>query len=241
MKICPQCNTVNDDHASRCVNCGAVLDKPILALICPHCGKVSALGTSECPVCHTKLPQQTPKMVKQAIKAPNKKRTILGILLSILIFGSLFLMFSSHYSQLVPNLHSKYVGLIFDYQDRHHKILFTEYYIAKQQKKGKQLQIAYLGRGRVGKSRLNVANNFAHQFRSSPHYQLTVEKHQTVLNGPHRVIMKIPQNQILHWKRNPHGYEFLDANVFPVDCKVVGNPKVKSINLNTMLNFREPY
>ncbi len=55
MKKCPYCNTLNPDDAEVCENCGKPLKGQMLALVCPNCGKVNALGSRECSICHTKL------------------------------------------------------------------------------------------------------------------------------------------------------------------------------------------
>ncbi|EEI64630.1 hypothetical protein HMPREF0534_2039 [Limosilactobacillus reuteri CF48-3A] len=44
----------------------------MLALVCPNCGKINALGSRECSVCHTKLSQGNHQLVSRKI-TPRKK------------------------------------------------------------------------------------------------------------------------------------------------------------------------
>lgn len=241
MKICPRCNTVNDDQADHCVNCGAALTKPILALVCPNCGKVSALGTTECPVCHTKLSDDNQKVVKEHLKLPNKKRTIISILLLFLISGALFLVFSVRYSRVAPVIPYRYLGMTVNYQDQHHQTQFTEYYVIKQERRGqRQFQMAYLGRGNTGKSRFKLTkSNFEYQYRHRPHYLLDVKKDETVINRPHRLTIKVPDRKILSVYADPNSKELIIVSSFPRKCTVKGEPKISSVNIKTEFSFQD--
>ncbi|WP_288490202.1 zinc ribbon domain-containing protein [uncultured Limosilactobacillus sp.] len=241
MKICPRCNTVNDDQADHCVNCGATLTKPILALVCPNCGKVSALGTTECPVCHTKLSNDNQKVVKEHLKLPNKKRTIIGVLLLLIIAGALFLVFSFRYSRVVPVIPYEYLGMTISYQDRHHHTLFTEYYVIKQKEKGqRKFQMAYLGRGNIGKSRFKLTKaNFAYQYRHRSHYLLNIKKDETVINRPHRLTIKVPDRKIISAYAEPNSMELIIVSSFPRKCTVQGEPGIDSVNIKTEFSFQD--
>lgn len=75
MKKCPYCNTLNPDDAEVCENCGKPLKGQMLILVYPNCGKVNALGSRECSVCHTKLSQSNHQLVSREITPrKNNKR-----------------------------------------------------------------------------------------------------------------------------------------------------------------------
>ncbi|MCC4340511.1 zinc-ribbon domain-containing protein [Limosilactobacillus reuteri] len=61
MKKCPYCNTLNPDDAEVCENCGKPLKGQMLALVCPNCGKVNALGSREWALCPVKYTDQIDK------------------------------------------------------------------------------------------------------------------------------------------------------------------------------------
>ncbi|MCC4440836.1 zinc-ribbon domain-containing protein [Limosilactobacillus reuteri] len=92
MKKCPYCNTLNPDDAEVCENCGKSLKGQMLALVCPNCGKINALGSRECSVCHTKLSQGNHQLVSRKI-TPRKKISGGGISpSSLLAFQLLYLL-----------------------------------------------------------------------------------------------------------------------------------------------------
>lgn len=77
MKKCPYCNTLNPDDAEVCENCGKQLKGQMLALVCPNCGKVNALGSRECSVCHTKLSQSNHLIQKQTSNVDSQHKATL--------------------------------------------------------------------------------------------------------------------------------------------------------------------
>ncbi|MBC8743490.1 zinc-ribbon domain-containing protein [Lactobacillus sp. Marseille-P7033] len=113
MKRCPRCNTVNEDTATTCVNCGTVLTPQILALVCPKCGKVSPLGTKTCPVCHEKLTDRHQEIVNHAVtvQKTNKVEKLYAWLL-IVVFCVLLLIIGTRYSQIkkTVDIYPEYVG-----------------------------------------------------------------------------------------------------------------------------------
>lgn len=86
MKVCLKCNTINDNDATICENCGAPLPMAMLAIVCPNCGKVCPLKTKECPACHHPLADIQPKKVTvNAVQSPRKNKKLLRWLAIIAI------------------------------------------------------------------------------------------------------------------------------------------------------------
>ncbi|MBB1079506.1 zinc ribbon domain-containing protein [Limosilactobacillus sp. STM2_1] len=232
MRICPHCNTVNEDDATTCVNCGAVLTKPILALICPKCGKVSPIGTKECPVCHEKLVEQNQQVLNYSIQPPKKKR-ILGVTLMLLIFGGIFLFISINYSRIAPNRYVKYLGVEFNFQDSQHHTLSKRYFMVKQNNKRYQARfsVAYLGQGKQGRNKMNTSETkkFAAQYRQNPHYTLDVKPTMARLNGPQQVVIRTSRSKILTGYKSRSFEEKIASDTFP--CIVKGNSQIKYVHL----------
>lgn len=236
MKRCPRCNTVNEDDATTCVNCGTVLTPQILALVCPRCGKVSPLGTKECPVCQEKLAEQNQKMVEQFIKLPKRKNNFWSLVL--LIITSITVIFLGlSFTQIKPVIYVKYVALECIYQDKHHSNLYREYYVAKQNNKERQttFSVAYLGQGNIGKSKINNVEprKYAHQYHINPHYEFNIKRNKTVLTGPTRVVLNESQSKIII----PDDSE-VKFNTGTFSCRVKDKEKIKYIKILTMTPSR---
>ncbi|MQB91637.1 zinc-ribbon domain-containing protein [Limosilactobacillus reuteri] len=92
MKKCPYCNTLNPDDAEVCENCGKPFKGQMLALVRPNCGKVNALGSRECSVCHTKLSQGNHQLVSREI-TPRKNNKRWGYI-ALIAFGLSIALFT---------------------------------------------------------------------------------------------------------------------------------------------------
>ena len=129
MKKCPYCNTLNPDDAEVCENCGKPLKGQMLILVYPNCGKVNALGSRECSVCHTKLSQSNHQLVSREI-TPRKNNKRWGYI-ALIAFGLSIALFTylgtkNAHNSLAPN---KTEALVFRYFDKDKKVLYNEYYI----------------------------------------------------------------------------------------------------------------
>ena len=194
MKKCPYCNTLNPDDAEVCENCGKSLKGQMLALVCPNCGKVNALGSRECSVCHTKLSQGNHQLVSREITPrKNNKRwgdiALIAFGLSIALFTYLGTKNASN--SLTPN---KTEALEFRYFDKDKKVLYNDYYIfnATNTLLRQHFSIAYIGRDAQGARPLKVVSlkKAKKLYRQNKHYSLYVRKRDAIVNGPQRVIIR---------------------------------------------------
>lgn len=235
MRICPHCNTLNKDEATTCVNCGAVLTKPILALICPKCGKVSPIGAKECPVCHEKLAEQNQQEIIVPVKKPKKKKSLWALLI-VVILGGMFMLLGIKVSKIAPVVYQGYIGIEFIYKDHSKKVLYKDYYIVKQNDKSNQTKfsVAYAGRGNKGKTKVSLMerSKLMHSYKKYPHYLIEVKKNRTILTGPQQVILKVPQSAVI----GPKNYE---EKIMSTDCscEMKNNRKIKRVEMS-MISLR---
>ncbi|MCH3922234.1 zinc ribbon domain-containing protein [Limosilactobacillus sp.] len=190
MKICPKCNTKNDDGNIFCQNCGAKLPGT-LALVCPQCGKVCALGTKECPVCHTKLNGQPHQVVLEI--APRKTNQRLTMLLNVLII-IIFLIFAVYCAQQTQ-LSSHYIGAKVVCYDQNHRYRFTEYFVVNEHvdPKDDEFQAAYVGCNKTGAAKLkNIEiGHIDKLYRTHRHYLIKAGYRNTVFTGPKKISIQI--------------------------------------------------
>ena len=194
MKKCPYCNTLNPDDAEVCENCGKSLKGQMLALVCPNCGKVNALGSRECSVWHTKLSQGNHQLVSREI-TPRKNNKRWGYI-ALIAFGLSIALFTylgtkNASNSLTPN---KTEALEFRYFDKDKKVLYNDYYIfnATNTLLRQHFSIAYIGRDAQGARPLKVVSlkKAKKLYRQNKHYSLYVRKRDAIVNGPQRVIIR---------------------------------------------------
>ena len=194
MKKCPYCNTLNPDDAEVCENCGKSLKGQMLALVCPNCGKVNALGSRECSVCHTKLSQGNHQLVSREI-TPRKNNKRWGYI-ALIAFGLSIALFTylgtkNASNSLTPD---KTEALEFRYFDKNKKVLYNDYCILNNTNTllRQHFSIAYIGRDAQGARPLKVVSlkKAKKLYRQNKHYSLYVRKRDAIVNGPQRVIIR---------------------------------------------------
>ena len=235
MRKCPYCNTLNPDDAEVCENCGKSLKGQMLALVCPNCGKVNALGSRECSVCHTKLSQGNHQLVSRKIHPEkNNKRwgyiALIAFGLSIALFTYLGTKNASN--SLTPN---KTEALEFRYFDKDKKVLYNDYYIfnATNTLLRQHFSIAYIGRDAQGARPLKVVSlkKAKKLYRQNKHYSLYVRKRDAIVNGPQRVIIRDGAKTI---SMNPGRHDKIYQRERD-SCVVKGNKQVKFIKIQTLI------
>ena len=204
MKKCEKCNILNDDQAHFCWNCGAKLPG-MLALVCPTCGKVSPIGTKECPVCHTPLKQVQQQVVSITRHDKPQHRRLITVV--AIAFVTLSMILTGYYlvaTRQVQPLEriTGYYKIEMSYFDHHHRPLYTDYYIINQTSKrpdAYHLPIAYLGRGAVGKKQvkgISISVMRKAYERSRQRGQLVMKKYQTVLTCPEKVDISATRRKV---------------------------------------------
>ncbi|MCC4328709.1 zinc ribbon domain-containing protein [Limosilactobacillus reuteri] len=235
MKKCPYCNTLNPDDAEVCENCGKPLKGQMLALVCPNCGKVNALGSRECSVCHTKLNQSNNQLVSREI-TPRKNNKRWGYV-ALIAFGlliALFIYLGGRYarSTYIPG---KIEALEFEYYDGNRKLLYKDYYIFNSTDNLSQtnFSIAYLGKNSSGKNPLRLATlKIANKlYRENKHYTFYCDGQTGIISGPQKIFIKdgakMISRRIGHhdkFRPDPKGYL----------CKIEGDNRVKFTNINIL-------
>lgn len=235
MKKCPYCNTLNPDDAEVCENCGKSLKGQILALVCPNCGKVNALGSRECSVCHTKLSQGNHQLVSRKI-TPRKNNKRWGYI-ALIAFGLSIALFTylgtkNASNSLTPN---KTEALEFRYFDKDKKVLYNDCYIfnATNTLLRQHFSIAYIGRDAQGARPLKVVSlkKAKKLYRQNKHYSLYVRKRDAIVNGPQRVIIRDGAKTI---SMNPGRHDKIYQRERD-SCVVKGNKQVKFIKIQTLI------
>ena len=235
MKKCPYCNTLNPDDAEVCENCGKSLKGQMLALVCPNCGKVNALGSRECSVCHTKLSQGNHQLVSREI-TPRKNNKRWGYI-ALIAFGLSIALFTylgtkNASNSLTPN---KTEALEFRYFDKDKKVLYNDYYIfnATNTLLRQHFSIAYIGRDAQGARPLKVVSlkKAKKLYRQNKHYSLYVRKRDAIVNGPQRVIIRDGAKTI---SMNPGRHDKIYQRERD-SCVVKGNKQVKFIKIQTLI------
>lgn len=235
MKKCPYCNTLNPDDAEVCENCGKSLKGQMLALVCPNCGKVNALGSRECSVCHTKLSQGNHQLVSRKI-TPRKNNKRWGYI-ALIAFGLSIALFTylgtkNASNSLTPN---KTEALEFRYFDKDKKVLYNDYYIfnATNTLLRQHFSIAYIGRDAQGARPLKVVSlkKAKKLYRQNKHYSLYVRKRDAIVNGPQRVIIRDGAKTI---SMNPGRHDKIYQRERD-SCVVKGNKQVKFIKIQTLI------
>ena len=190
MKICPKCNTENADANIFCQNCGAKLPGT-LALICPQCGKICALGTKECPVCHTKLNEQTRQLVPEI--EPKKPHQKLMIILSVLIVG-VFLVAMIYCAQRTQQS-NYYIGAKVVCYDQDHHYRFAEYFVVNEHidPQDDEFDAAYVGNDQTGAANLkNIEiGHIDKLYRTHRHYLIKTGHGRIVFTGPQKVSIQM--------------------------------------------------
>ena len=235
MKKCPYCNTLNPDDAEVCENCGKSLKGQMLALVCPNCGKVNALGSRECSVWHTKLSQGNHQLVSREI-TPRKNNKRWGYI-ALIAFGLSIALFTylgtkNASNSLTPN---KTEALEFRYFDKDKKVLYNDYYIfnATNTLLRQHFSIAYIGRDAQGARPLKVVSlkKAKKLYRQNKHYSLYVRKRDAIVNGPQRVIIRDGAKTI---SMNPGRHDKIYQRERD-SCVVKGNKQVKFIKIQTLI------
>ncbi|MQB71734.1 hypothetical protein DN448_08105 [Lactobacillus reuteri] len=235
MKKCPYCNTLNPDDAEVCENCGKPLKGQMLALVCPNCGKVNALGSRECSVCHTKLSQSNHQLVSREV-TPRKNNKWWGYI-ALIAFGLSIALFTylgtkNAHNSLAPN---KTEALVFRYLDKDKKVLYNDYYIfnATNTLLRQHFSIAYIGRDAQGARPLKVVSlkKAKKLYRQNKHYSLYVRKRDAIVNGPQRVIIRDGAKTI---SMNPGRHDKIYQRERD-SCVVKGNKQVKFIKIQTLI------
>ena len=235
MKKCPYCNTLNPDDAEVCENCGKSLKGQMLALVCPNCGKVNALGSRECSVCHTKLSQGNHQLVSRKI-TPRKNNKRWGYI-ALIAFGLSIALFTylgtkNASNSLTPN---KTEALEFRYFDKDKKVLYNDCYIfnATNTLLRQHFSIAYIGRDAQGARPLKVVSlkKAKKLYRQNKHYSLYVRKRDAIVNGPQRVIIRDGAKTI---SMNPGRHDKIYQRERD-SCVVKGNKQVKFIKIQTLI------
>lgn len=235
MKKCPYCNTLNPDDAEVCENCGKPLKGQMLALVCPNCGKVNALGSRECSVCHTKLSQSNHQLVSREI-TPRKNNKRWGYI-ALIAFGLSIALFTylgtkNAHNSLAPN---KTEALVFRYFDKDKKVLYNDYYILNNTNNllHQHFSVAYIGRDSQGARLIKVVTlkKAKKLYRQNKHYSLYVRKRDVIVSGPQKVIINdgakmLSVNPGRHDKIYQRGRN---------SCVVKGNKQVKFIKIQTLI------
>ena len=235
MKKCPYCNTLNPDDAEVCENCGKSLKGQMLALVCPNCGKVNALGSRECSVCHTKLSQGNHQLVSREI-TPRKNNKRWGYI-ALIAFGLSIALFTylgtkNASNSLTPD---KTEALEFRYFDKNKKVLYNDYCILNNTNTllRQHFSIAYIGRDAQGARPLKVVSlkKAKKLYRQNKHYSLYVRKRDAIVNGPQRVIIRDGAKTI---SMNPGRHDKIYQRERD-SCVVKGNKQVKFIKIQTLI------
>lgn len=234
MKVCIKCNTINDDNEEYCTNCGAKLPMPMLAIVCPNCGKVNALGTTECPICHHKLTGIRPEKVMPSVKPPKQNKKLLRFL--AVFFGLLgvviFIFLSQRYTSAYN--YTEYMGVKLVYYDQDLHSQAQAYYVIKgghkQPPKDKPftLDVAYLGNQKSDQKKFGSCSSrkLAKLYDTHRHYKLHVQAKATEFSGPLQTVISVKQAILLSNGKTP--ISGLEGH-YPV--KVATKPTIKYIKI----------
>ena len=232
MKKCPYCNTLNPDDAEVCENCGKPLKGQMLALVCPNCGKVNALGSRECSVCHTKLSQSNHQLVSREI-TPRKNNKRWGYV-ALIAFGLLIALFTylgGRYtrSTFIPG---KIEALEFKYYDECHHLIRSDYYVVRSTGNLSQtrFKVAYIGRNSEGKNQLRLATtrSVKRLYRENKHYIYDTKNQDMIISSPHKVIIKGGAKMIATKFGNSNK---VTPRFKPYRCKMIGNKRADSVKI----------
>lgn len=205
MKVCLKCNTINDDDATTCENCGAPLPIAMLAIVCPNCGKVCPLRTKECPVCHHPLTDIQPKKV--TVNAPqspryNKKLLRWLAIISVILGAALFVYFSKTYT--INQNFNKYEGLIVRTYDQSGTQRGQYCYVIQNQQHYKKsalnLNLAYTGT-KVSAIQNQQTVRLKQIYKQKPHYQLQIRAKQTTITGPQKIVIQISGHKVMNTRK----------------------------------------
>lgn len=236
MRACPKCHHLNQDNAEYCTSCGYRLTGGPLAIECPHCGKLCALGTKFCPVCHHRLPEVQRKVFQAPAKKPLINSRILKIIAGIsIIFLAAFMAYNLKVGT-VRQSNAPYTVVCLKYSDHHRNFRYAQYYIVKQETSAKRqyrFTMAYAGQGKQGLRR--VSNNdikvIREKFRRYPHYHLTVKKRTTYLSGPQKAQIALSTRKLIHHNKGQSRFPSFNNERF--HCYVAGNFQIGYIRFTT--------
>lgn len=237
MKVCIKCNTINDDKEEYCTNCGAKLLMPMMALVCPNCGKVSALGTTECPICHHRLSAVRPKMVTD-VKTPRQNKKLLRFLAIVfsLIGLVLFIFLSQHYTGEYN--YTRYMGIRLSFYDKKTHRQGQAYYVIKggykrpAKNKPFTLEVAYLGNKNSDEKKFGSCSswNLSKLYKSHRHYKLYVRPNFAEISGPSKIVINVKQKELISNGKTP-----ISALKNRRSGEVTGNPIITYIRLSEIV------
>ncbi len=234
MKKCPYCNTLNPDDAEVCENCGKPLKGQMLALVCPNCGKVNALGSRECSVCHTKLSQSNHQLVSREItpRKNNKRWGYIALIAFILLIALFTYLGTKNASNSL--IEQKPQVLNIRCYDKDNKTLYNDYYILNSTNNllRKHFIIAYVGKDSQGAKPLKVVTVKKAQklYRQSKHYSFYARKRDVIVSGPKKIIIKDGANMIL---TNPGRHNIIEPKKL-YSCIVKGDKRVKFVDIHML-------
>lgn len=226
MKVCLKCNTVNSDQAKTCINCGAKLPIPMLAIVCPHCGKVCARDSDQCPACHYDLSGIKPQTIMPTVEAPHHNRRLLTVIaVMACIVGIIFFVYLGiHYPY--QQLHYDYVGIKVRYYDQHHHYCGRNLYLVKRTKNDRLKKVVNLGSSDQALQKLTTydINGMRRLYREAPRVDNLTFGKKLVIDGQPRIV--VPLNN----KHSEFYYDHRDPIEVPnhyVPGRVSNQPKVR--------------
>ena len=201
MKVCLKCNTINDNDATICENCGAPLPMAMLAIVCPNCGKVCPLKTKECPACHHPLTDIQPKKAPVSLPKLSKNRQAFLRILSLVVImlgAVLFICLSKTFT--TKDSFFRYEGIMVNSYTQSDKLVRRDYYIIKGKpfygKRQGEFSIAYTGNQAKAIKNKETAK-LAAAYRHYPHYRLQVKPHRVIFTGPAQQMVKVQSEYVL--------------------------------------------
>lgn len=238
MKVCSKCNTINSDDKEYCTNCGEKLPMVMIATVCPRCGKVNALGTGECSVCHHRLSGIHPEKMTTKIELPkhNKKTLKILAIVSAVIGIALFAFLTQRYSTNDYN-YVKYMGIKITYYDKKLHAQGQAYYVIKgdhrhSADKPFSLNVAYLGNRKRDERKFITSSLpvLVKLYNQNSHYQLRICQEQAMLTGPMRIKLNVKERTLVSNGRTP-----ISAPKARRSVQVDGNSRIKYMKMQEII------